>query len=169
MWKSGELWVKIHNFVYYFISMRFTGTLEAKLDAKGRVFFPATFRKTMSEGCGEFVLRKDVYQPCLVVYPQLVWERTVETLRQRLNVWNPKEAMVLRQFLAEAESVSLDASGRFILSKRMQKMAGIDKALVFVGMDDRIEIWSKSNVEEPFLSNEEFGAALENIMAADND
>lgn len=147
--------------------MKFTGKISAKLDAKGRVFFPAAFRKLLAEGEGEFVLRRDVYQPCLVIYPISVWEEEVGLLRQRLNRWNPKEAMVFRQFMADAETMSLDASGRFLLSRRLLDIAQISKELVFIGVDDRIEVWSKELTEQSFLSAEDFGQSLENLMSPD--
>lgn len=47
--------------------MRFLGNVEAKTDAKGRAFLPAVFRKVLSaSGEENLVLRKDVFQPCLV-------------------------------------------------------------------------------------------------------
>ena len=50
--------------------MRFLGNIEAKTDAKGRAFLPASFRKILQvSGEENLVLRKDVFQPCLVVYP----------------------------------------------------------------------------------------------------
>ena len=54
--------------------MRFLGNIEAKTDAKGRAFLPAVFRKVLqasSEEC--LVLRKDVFQKCLVLYPEKIW------------------------------------------------------------------------------------------------
>ena len=50
--------------------IQFLGNIEAKADAKGRVFIPATFRKQLQAASEErLVLRKDVYQDCLVLYP----------------------------------------------------------------------------------------------------
>ena len=50
--------------------MRFLGTIDSKTDAKGRVFLPASFRKVLSTaGAERLVLRKDIFQPCLVLYP----------------------------------------------------------------------------------------------------
>lgn len=147
--------------------MKFTGKISAKLDAKGRVFFPAAFRRLLSEGEGGFILRRDIYQPCLVIYPVSVWEEEVGLLRQRLNRWNPKEAMVFRQFMADAEKITLDASGRFLLTKRLLDIAHVSKEIVFIGMDDRVEVWSKEMTEQPFLSPEEFGQSLENLMTPD--
>ena len=47
--------------------MRFLGNSEAKTDAKGRVFFPAVFRKQLQTAAEEcLILRKDTYQDCLL-------------------------------------------------------------------------------------------------------
>ena len=54
--------------------MRFLGNIEAKTDAKGRVFLPSVFRKVLqSAGEERLVLRKDVHEACLVLYPETVW------------------------------------------------------------------------------------------------
>ena len=54
--------------------MRYIGTIESKVDSKGRVFLPSVFRKAMqSSGVERLVLRKDVFQPCLVLYTEDVW------------------------------------------------------------------------------------------------
>ena len=47
--------------------MRFLGNIEAKTDAKGRAFLPAVFRKVLqASGEENLVLRKDIFQQCLV-------------------------------------------------------------------------------------------------------
>ena len=69
--------------------MRFVGNIEAKTDAKGRVFLPSAFRKLLQTAAEEgLVLRKDIFQPCLVLYPQSVWDEQLNLLRSRLNRWN---------------------------------------------------------------------------------
>ena len=53
--------------------MRFLGNIEAKTDAKGRVFLPSVFRKVLQASGEELlVLRKDIDQKCLVIYPESV-------------------------------------------------------------------------------------------------
>ena len=50
--------------------MRFAGNIEAKTDAKGRAFLPSCFRKQFSNaGEVRLIMRKDIFQPCLVLYP----------------------------------------------------------------------------------------------------
>jgi MraZ protein len=71
--------------------IQFLGNIEAKADAKGRVFIPATFRKQLQAASEErLVLRKDVYQDCLVLYPESVWFATQNQLRCRLNKWHAR-------------------------------------------------------------------------------
>lgn len=148
------------------VRMRFLGNIEAKIDAKGRAFLPATFRKIL-QAAGEegLVLRKDVFQSCLVLYPESVWNEQMDVMRQRLNRWNNQQQQVFRQFVSEVELITLDGNGRFLIPKRYQRMAAIEQDIKFVGMDDTIEIWGLQKAEEQQMSPEDFSNALEELMA----
>ena len=146
--------------------MRFLGNIEAKTDTKGRAFLPAIFRKVL-QAAGEerLVMRKDIHQQCLVLYPESVWNEQMDALRQRLNRWNKQHQQLFRQFVSEVEVLTLDGNGRFLISKRYQKLAAIEQDIKFVGMGDTIEIWSLPLAEQSQMKPEEFGAALEGIMS----
>ena len=145
--------------------MRFLGNIEAKTDTKGRVFLPVAFRKVLT-GIGEtnIVMRKDVFQKCLVLYPENVWNSQMDSLREKLNRWDKNEQTLFRQFVSQAEIITLDASGRFLIPKKHLQMASIDQAVKFIGMGDTIEIWAAENEEEQFMDTEEFGKALEELL-----
>ena len=145
--------------------MRFLGNTEAKTDVKGRAFLPAVFRKVLqASGDENLVLRRDVFQKCLVLYPESVWNARLDMLKEQLRPWKQAHQQMFRQFVSEAEVVSLDGNGRFLISKRLQKMAEIDQDIQFIGMDDTIEIWSPKNLAQTLKTDEEFGAEFENIM-----
>lgn len=147
--------------------MRFIGNIEAKADSKGRVFLPACFRRILqANGCEKVMLRKDVYQDCLVIYPEESWNEQLNLLRSRLDKWNAKHQMIFRQFVADVEELGIDSNGRILLPKRYMNMANIKQEVRFIGMDDTIEIWAKEKVEKPFMTPEEFGEELEKIMTA---
>ena len=149
--------------------MRFLGNIEAKADAKGRAFLPATFRKVLQAGGEErLVLRKDVFQTCLVLYPESVWNEQMDSMRQRLNRWNKAQQQVFRQFVSDVELISLDGNGRFLIPKRFQRMVNIEQEIRFIGMGDTIEIWSNSEAEQQKMSAEDFENALEELMADDD-
>ena len=89
--------------------MRFLGNIEAKTDAKGRVFLPAAFRKVLQVAGEEvLVMRKDVHQKCLVLYPESTWNRRLDALIEKVNEWDDVGQQVLRQYVSEAEVLSLD-------------------------------------------------------------
>ena len=149
--------------------MRFLGNIEAKTDAKGRAFLPAVFRKVLqASGEENLVLRKDVFQSCLVLYPESVWNARLDMLKSQLRPWESVHQQVFRQFVSAAEVVTLDGNGRFLISKRLQKIAEIDQDIQFIGMDDTIEIWSPRNLEHTLKTDEDFGKEFEQIMNAND-
>ena len=169
MEESGGKWRKVINFAVEFefnnVRMRFLGNIEAKTDAKGRVFLPAAFRKVLqASGQEALVMRKDVFQDCLKLYPESVWNEQMDLLRSRLNRYNRQHQEILRQFVSDAERIELDGNGRFLIGKRYLQLAGIVRDVTFLGMDDTIEIWATEKTEKPFMEAELFGEALENVM-----
>lgn len=148
--------------------IQFLGNIEAKTDAKGRVFIPATFRKQLQAASEEkLVLRKDVHQACLVLYPESVWFATQNQLRQKLNKWNAKQQMIFRQFVSDAEVVIPDGNGRILLPKRYLQMAGIQSDVRFIGMDNTIEIWAKERADQPFMDADAFSEALDKLLGGE--
>lgn len=146
--------------------MQFLGNIEARADAKGRIFVPAVFRKRLQGADEEFlVLRKDIFQDCLVLYPGTVWENEIETLRVRLNKWNKEQQQVFRQFVLDAERLEMDASGRILIPKRYMTLVGIESDVRFLGVDDTIEIWAKERLEKPLVDPDEFSERLQELMS----
>ena len=129
----------------------FLGKIDAKLDAKGRVFVPAVFRKVLSEEERErVVVRMETDEKYLVVYPESVWNRQVVELQSKLNEWDSDDQMLLMQFVGDAEVLEFDAQGRVLLPKRLQMRMGLVGDVVFVGMVDKIAMWSKEAYEVKF-------------------
>lgn len=168
------MWGIVGRFLYFctrtccifIVRMRFLGNIEAKTDAKGRVFLPATFRKQLQmAGEEQLVLRTDVHGHCLVLYPESAWNRRLDEIAAKVSEWDDDEQMVLREFMAEAEVLTLDGNGRFLISKRLMQAAGISQAVRFIGMNDTIEIWAAEKAEKPFLSQAEFAERLKTIMS----
>ncbi len=146
--------------------MRFSGIITAKLDAKGRVYFPSAFRRQLPAADSDLMIRRDVYQPCLVVYPRTVWESEVDRLGQRLNRWNPREAMLLRRFMAGADLLTLDDDGRFLLPKRRLEEVDIAREVAFVGVGDRVELWNVEAANALAKPDDELAALMETTLGA---
>lgn len=152
--------------------MNFIGRFSAKIDAKNRVFLPSSFRKTVIAAAEEsLVIRRDYFENCLVIYPMSEWKAEVERVRQRLNRFDVKQQMVYRQLLSEAQEVQIDSSGRILISKQQLEKVGIQQDVVFVGMQQVIELWDAKAVEadstQGFISEEEFAKELMNFMKSE--
>jgi len=104
------------------------------------------FRKILqTEGSESIVMRKDISQPCLVLYPEKVWNEQMDILRRRLSRWNATQQNIFRQFVSDVEIV--------------------EQGIRFIGMGDTIEIWSDKNTEKAFMEADDFSAAIQSIMA----
>lgn len=145
--------------------MQFLGNIEAKIDSKMRVFVPAAFRKVLqAEGQFALVLRKDIFQDCLVLYPEDVWEAEIQKLRSRLSRWDKQQQQLFRQFVVDAERLEMDASGRILISKRYLQMVDIVSEIRFLGVDNTIEVWGKGVLEDTLVESIQFGDEIQRIM-----
>lgn len=148
------------------IMIRFLGNIEANTDAKGRVFLPASFRKVLqSAGEERLVLRMDLYLPCLVLYPQSVWDELTDKLWGRVNPFDDESQMLYRVFVGAAEQVVLDSSGRLLLPSRLMDMAELKKSVSFLGVNNKIEIWDTEKLAKILNPSGDYSMKLKSLMA----
>lgn len=149
--------------------MRFTGNIYAKTDEKGRVFIPATFRKQLQQAdLDALILRRDIFQQCLVLYPESVWNEMVDTIAQRTNPFDSKGRAALRGFVAGAERIGIDGNGRILIPRRYLDAAEIRNEVRFIGMDTSIEIWNRQRADELLENTDILAENLENLMNPNN-
>ncbi len=161
------MWIKIAYF-YLFkadIMATFIGDYTCRVDAKGRVILPSAFKRQMpAAAMDKFVIKKDVFEKCLVMYPMDEWDRQNAIIRSRINPYNKEHSKFLRGFYKGTAEVILDASNRILIPRRLLDIAGIDGGVVMAGQDGKIEVWSKEryNVETEEADN--FAMLAEKIM-----
>ena len=146
--------------------MRFLGNIEAKVDAKGRAFLPAVFRRVLpSSGDESLVMRMDPHQKCIVLYPESVWNAEMDAMESRLGRWDRAEQQIYRQFVSMVEVVTLDGNGRFLVPRRYLQMAGISQSVRFIGVRNTIEMWDVAELESQFVEPEEFSQLFGKMMS----
>ncbi|MBO4250445.1 MAG: cell division/cell wall cluster transcriptional repressor MraZ [Paludibacteraceae bacterium] len=139
----------------------FVGTIEGRLDEKGRIFIPAGYRKILAEaGSKCIVMRRDTDNECLMFYPEQVWNGKVEELRQTLDEWDPEDQLILMQFMADAEYMEMDGQGRILLQKKNLETISAQQDVLFVGMLNRFALWAPENFNNKRLSQTELAARL---------
>ena len=138
--------------------VKFIGEYTAKVDDKGRVVFPAELRNQMSpDGDMRFVVKKDLWEPCLEMYSFEEWERESELLKSKINFLKPDESAFWREYTRHRAIVEPEAKlGRMSIPKAQLESIGAGRELVFCGSDHKIEIWDKAVFENSGLSQEQF-------------
>jgi len=123
----------------------FTGEYHHTLDGKGRVIVPSRLR----EGLGDsFVITRGL-DHCLFVYPNSEWVRLEQKMKQ-LPFTKRDSRAFMRLFFSGAMEVEADKQGRILIPQNLREYAGIEKEVMFIGVSNRVEIWSETAWKEYF-------------------
>ncbi len=133
----------------------FLGQYEHTIDEKGRLIIPARFRELLGEN---FIITFGL-DVCLFVYPQEEWKDLSEKLK--LLPLGQKDARAFKRILfSRANAGVLDTQGRMVIMKYLRDYARIEREVMVIGVQDRIEIWSKEIWQKYF---EEIESSYEDI------
>ena len=143
----------------------FIGEYTSKIDDKGRMVFPASLKGMLPPGSDmRFVIKKDLFEPCLQMYTMEEWEHTSAEVKSKLNFFNRQHAIFWREYMRDRDVVEPDAKlGRITVSRKLLDAIGVTKEVVFYGNDFKIEIWAKEEFEKERISNEEYIAIAESL------
>ena len=143
----------------------FIGDYPCKVDAKGRIILPSTFKKQMPSAAQDhFVVRKDIFENCLVLYSIDDWNRQLEKIRKRINPYNREHNMFLRNFFKGTAEILLDSNNRMLIPKRLLDLISADRDVVLAGQDGRIEIWAASVYDKIDMLPDDFANLAEKLM-----
>lgn len=118
----------------------FYGSSQSRLSAKGQVALPKRFRDILGDE-GEGLVILPGQGKCLYIYTH----RQFGVIRDRVRAAavRDNDPEFFRSFMEQAAPLELDTQGRFVISAELRARAGISGLdIVFIGMDDRIEIWA---------------------------
>ena len=148
-----------------FVMTTFIGEYSCKVDAKGRIMLPSAFKKQMpSASSDKFVVKKDIFEQCLVLYPMDEWERQNKLIRSRLNPYNKDHNRFLRNFYRGTAELVLDSNNRMLIPKRLLELIRAKKEVILAGQDGKIEIWAQDIYVGGADGEDEFASLAEKIM-----
>jgi MraZ protein len=114
-----------------------------RVDDKGRLAIPASFRKQLQEG--SFVsLSQDAV---LGIYPPDLWNALAAQLQSPLP--GPDQRALARTLYSMSVPFEPDGQGRISLLPEQRRLAAIDSpsTVVVIGMGSRVEIWPEGRWE----------------------
>ena len=139
----------------------FIGTFEHNLDGKNRVFLPARFRKELGDDF-IYTLNTSKY-PSIQLYHADTFNKVREEslMRARTEV---EKRNIRAKYHMGTDIANCDAQGRFVLSHMVTTLAGIEKACIFVGFGDYVEVMSPANFRKYLESLAASNAADEQAL-----
>jgi MraZ protein len=118
--------------------MGFLGQFERTLDEKGRVAIPPELRAGL--GAGAVLTRS--FDNCLSIYPAARWEVLSRSVNELPQV-RPEVRDLARSLFGSAVTCDFDAQGRVSIPVFLREHASLGSDVVVVGVNSRVEIWSK--------------------------
>ncbi len=114
------------------------GQYKSKLTDKDRIALPKKLRDELGD---ENIIAR-WYEGCLVLVSKGGWNVLFERLSGIAGPVTSPVRDVDRFVLGMAYEIKLDRQGRFILPKSLKEYAHIKDEVIFVGLQDRVEIWA---------------------------
>lgn len=141
----------------------FMGEYHHNIDDKGRLIIPSKFRFELGE---KFVITRGL-EKCLFVYSMKEWDEIVSKLKN-LPFTKKDARNFVRFFLSGATVCEFDRQGRINITSPLVQYADINKECVVIGVNERLEIWSKESFETFMIENEKSASEIaENLFESD--
>jgi len=143
----------------------FIGDYDCKIDAKGRILLPSAFlRQLPAKEQDRFVIKKDIFEKCLILFPMEEWTYQNKLIRSKINPYKKEHNLFLRNFYRGTAELLLDSSNRLLIPKRLLDWSGIMKTVVLAGQDTKIEVWAKEAYEQSGAGENDIARMAEKIM-----
>ena len=126
----------------------FLSTYENKIDKKGRVSVPASFRSYLSTlGYNGVVCYPSFNNRSIEAWPQDRIEKISSSI-DSLNPFEEKRDFFATSILSESINLQFDSEGRISLTPKLLKHAKIKNSMVFVGQGRTFQIWEPTIFEK---------------------
>ena len=129
----------------------FTGEYNNAIDEKGRVSFPAKLRSLVSQNA--VIITKGLDR-CLWLFTTEEWEVFQSKLMNNASMMKSKSLSVVRHFIAPAQSVEFDKSGRLSIPQSLREYANLSKDCTILGIAKYIELWDFQTYKEYLISSD---------------
>ena len=126
----------------------FLSSYENKLDKKGRVSVPATFRSYLTSiGYNGFISYPSFNHSALEACSQDRIEKLSNTI-DSLNPFEEKRDYFATSVLSESINLQFDTEGRVSLTEKLLDHAKIKNNILFVGLGKTFQIWEPKIFEK---------------------
>ncbi len=126
----------------------FLSTYQNKIDKKGRVSVPASFRSYLSNlGYNGAICYPSFNNQSIEAWPQDRIEKISSSI-DTLNPFEEKRDFFATSILSESINLQFDSEGRITLTPKLLKHAKIRNSMIFVGQGKTFQIWEPTIFEK---------------------
>ena len=126
----------------------FLSTYENKLDKKGRVSVPASYRSYLTNiGYNGIICYPSFNHQCIEAWPQDRIEKISNAI-DSLNPFEEKKDYFATSILSESTNLQFDSEGRVQITPKLLKHAKIKNSMLFVGQGQTFQIWEPAAFEK---------------------
>lgn len=140
----------------------FMGEFHHTIDNKGRLIVPSRVREDLGD---QFIVTRGL-EKCLFIYPKNEWNNIIQKYKQLPDTKDRRYFM--RIFLSGATICELDKQGRINIPIPLLEYASLEKDCIIIGVDDRLEVWSKERWDAFISENEENLSDIADNLFASN-
>ena len=126
------------------------GEFHHNIDEKSRLIVPSKFRMEL----GERVVITKGLDKCLFVYSENEWNKIMQKV-SNLQFTKKNVRAFERSFIGGASLIEFDKQGRINITSPLVHYADITKECVIIGVNERLEIWSKEAFDKFMDENED--------------
>ena len=126
----------------------FLSVYENKLDKKGRVSVPASFRSYLSNlGYNGIICFPSFNNQSIEAWPQDRIEKISNAI-DNLNPFEEKKDYFATSILSESTNLQFDGEGRILITTKLLKHGKIKNSMLFVGQGKTFQIWEPKMFEK---------------------
>lgn len=138
---------------------RFVSNVTLRLDSKGRVSIPASFRSVLTrDGFDGLYCYPALDRPAIDAGGNALMAE-IEAVIARYAPFSDEREQFATALYGTSETLKIDGEGRVSLSEALKRHAGITEAVAFVGLGHKFQIW------EPGRFRNELAEATEKVRA----
>jgi MraZ protein len=124
----------------------FLSTYANKVDRKGRVSVPASFRSVLErQASSGLILYPSFKHPCIDGCGDERIQEMVDSI-DRLDAFS-EEAEDLQTILADARQLTIDGDGRIMMPQDLLDYVGVSDTIMFVGLGKSFQLWQPDAYE----------------------
>ena len=128
------------------------GHAPAKVDEKGRLKVPTSFRRVVEERYGEECFTTSLDGEKAIIYPLPIY-REFQARLSRVPSTSAAKNKMMAKLNYFGQLGSIDTQGRLLIPSILREVAEIQGEVVVLGKEDHLEVWSSERIQKRMMGD----------------